>query len=315
MKKAKIITLFLSILVMMVPIFSLGESVYPLEGSISLTYWMPLNAGAAKYITSYDDNYAYAKMQELTGIDIEWIHPAVGQETEQFNLMLVSDQIPDLVAMANKYDGGEYQGVRDGVFLDLTNLVEKYAPNYWNLLQTNDAFRRTATDENGMIAAFCAYKEPGDPPAQRLIIHSSTMAEINEDVPQTIADWDRVLEKISATGTIPFLLAPNGIEPILVGAYDTYPGFYVNEEGKIDYGFITEGFRQYLTKMNEWYEKGYISKDFTSIDINSRRTKFDSGEIAVISDAIVATYNRAKKANNPIISTPYPTINTGDTLH
>ena len=315
MKNSRIVALLLAILIVAVPIFSVAESVYPLAGSPTLTYWMPLNAGVAKYIKSYDENYAYAKMQEITGVDIEWIHPAAGQETEQFNLMMASRDKPDLIAMANKYDGGEYQGVRDGVFLDLTDLIEKYAPNYWNLLQTHEDFRRTAVDKDGMIAAFCTYKEPGDPPASRLIIHESTMQAIGETVPETIADWDRIFEKIYATGVIPYLLAANGVEPIFVGAYDTYPGFYVNLEGKIEYGYITEGFRQYLTQMHEWYEKGYITKDFTSLDSNTRRTKFDSGEIAVLADAIVATFNRAVKAGNPIISTPYTTVERGATLH
>ena len=273
----KIISVMLCLAMLITPLASMAEVTYPISDTpITLTYWMPLNGGAAKYITSYDENTAYAQMQLDTGVDIEWKHPAVGQEQEAFNMMLLSKELPDLIAMANKYTGGEHQGVRDGIFVDLTPYLEEYAPDYWALLQSNEEFRRTVTDENGMIAAFCTYKEPGDPNAMRLVLQDSVMKELGAEVPLTIADWDALFEKMLAKGITPYLLDANGQSKLFMGAFDTYPGFYV-KDGQVQYGFMNEGFRAYLKQMNEWYQKGYISKDFTSIDGNTANTMFDSG--------------------------------------
>lgn len=311
----KIISVMLCLAMLITPLMSMAEVTYPLsETPIKLTYWMPLNGGAAKYITSYDENTAYAQMQLDTGVDIEWKHPAVGQEGEAFNMMLLSKELPDLIAMANKYTGGEHQGVRDGIFVDLTPYLEEYAPDYWALLQSNEDFRRTVTDENGMIAAFCTYKEPGDPNAMRLVLQDSVMKDLGAEIPLTIADWDALFEKMLAKGITPYLLDANGQSKLFMGAFDTYPGFYV-KDGQVQYGFMNEGFRAYLKQMNEWYQKGYISKDFTSIDGNTANTMFDSGAVGTYTTAIVACFNRNQKKAQTILSSPYPRVTADQKLH
>lgn len=54
--------------------------------------------------------------------------------------------------------------------------------------------------------------------------------------------------------------------------------FYV-DNGKIKFGQMEPGFKSYLELMNKWYEKGYISKDFTSIEATEVNTLFDTGKI------------------------------------
>lgn len=316
MKRSTVLSLVLALALLLTPLGSLAEVAYPIEGTpLTLTYWMPLNSGAAKYISSYDENTAYARMQEDTGVDIEWLHPPVGQEQESFNMMLVSNKLPDLIAMANKYDGGEFQGMRDGVFVNLTDYLPTYAPDYWALIQSDPEFRRCVTDNEGNVVAFCAFKEAGDPPANRLIVHKSVMEELGAEVPTTVAEWDALFEQMKGLGITPYLLDASGVNKAFVGAFGTYPGFYVNLDGGITYGYITEEFRGYLTQMHDWYEKGYISKDFTSIDGNTRQTMFDAGELGCVYEAIVASYNRSEKKGTPILSTPYPRLNEGDALH
>lgn len=102
---------------------------------VTLTYWAPINAAASKYVTSYSENTAYQEVMERLGIKIEFIHPAVGQEQEEFNLLFLGDKLPDIIAYADHYVGGEFQGMRDGVFQDITELAPEYAPDYYKILQ------------------------------------------------------------------------------------------------------------------------------------------------------------------------------------
>ena len=316
MNKTRFLALTVALLLALSPVLAAAEVLYPIaEEPVHLTYWMPLNSGAAKYITSYDENYAYAKMKENTGVDIDWIHPAVGQEKEQFDMMLLSNKHPDMIAMAHRYNGGEQQGVRDGVFLDLTPYLEQWAPDYWALLQREDEFRRSVTDNEGNVAAFCAYKEPGDPQSVRLIVHQNVMESLKLDVPTTVDEWENLFAAMLDMGTTPYLLDANGVSKIFVGAFGAYPGFYVNLDGAITYGYTTDAFRAYLEKMHDWYVKGYISKDFTSIDGNTAKTKFDAGELGCMADAIVGAYNRSMRKGNPILSTPYPRLTKDQVLH
>ncbi len=72
---------------------------YPIktEKPVSLSFWMPMQASAAKFITSYKDNPALVQLEKDTGVTIKWLHPAVGQEQEQFNLLMASGELPDLL--------------------------------------------------------------------------------------------------------------------------------------------------------------------------------------------------------------------------
>lgn len=48
------------------------------EDLVTLTYWVPLNGSASKYITSYNENIAYQEAMKRLGIKIEFVHPAIG---------------------------------------------------------------------------------------------------------------------------------------------------------------------------------------------------------------------------------------------
>ena len=64
------------------------EGQYPIRGKgVKLTYWAPIAEAAVPFISSYDENPAWRKVQEATGVDIEFIHPPVGTEKESFQLL------------------------------------------------------------------------------------------------------------------------------------------------------------------------------------------------------------------------------------
>ena len=42
----------------------MNEGQYPIKGeNLKLTYWMPINSGAAQFISSYEENPAYQLIQ------------------------------------------------------------------------------------------------------------------------------------------------------------------------------------------------------------------------------------------------------------
>ena len=89
-------------------------------------------------------------------------------------------------------------------------------------------------------------------------------------------------------------------------------GFQKDENGKVSWGMIAPGFKDYLALMNKWYEKGYISKDFAN-QVNTN-TMFDNSEIGTYYDAIVATYNRGQRYGATIVAAPYPRLDENQKL-
>ena len=67
------------------------------DRDITLTYWAPLNSKVISFATSLSDVLCYQELEKATGIKLQFQHPPVGQEKEQFNLMLASKKLPDLI--------------------------------------------------------------------------------------------------------------------------------------------------------------------------------------------------------------------------
>lgn len=290
---------------------------YPIvtDGSVTLRYWTTINPSASKYIKTYAENTAYQEIEKKTGVKIEWVHPASGMEREQFNLLMASGDLPDIIACADFYKGGEFQGLYDGFFMDLTGLIPQYAPDYQRLIQGDDEFMREISDENGRICGFYSYKSYGDPPFERIILRKDVLAELGKDIPRTIADYDDLFAVMLARGITPFMPNKTGYVRQFIGAFGVLSGFYKNENGKILYGQVTQEFKKYLELMGGWYAKGYISRDFTSIDNNQTNTLFDTKKIGMFISAIVANYNRGARLGFEVTSAPYPRLRLGDQLH
>lgn len=101
----------------------------PEEKATSFTYWVPMNANIATRIQNYNEVAMYQQREKDSGIHIEFIHPALGQEAEQFNLMIASRDLPDLVEYNwVNYQGGVQKAIDDGVIIKLNDYIDQYAP-------------------------------------------------------------------------------------------------------------------------------------------------------------------------------------------
>lgn len=69
--------------------------------------------------------------------------------------------------------------------------------------------------------------------------------------------------------------------PEIFGAYGTLPFSWMEENGKIVYGGVTEGTKEALKTLAEWYKEGIIHPDFITDDINGSAysERFINGEI------------------------------------
>lgn len=310
----KLIALLLAVLLL--PLGALAEIALPLVTEpVTLTYWVPLNPSAAQFIQSYNENEAYREIERRTGVHIEFIHPATNEAQQQFNLMMLSGELPDIIAGAGLYNGGEFQGMTDGWFLNLTEYLPEYAPDYWKLITSDDEAYREATNDAGDVAAFYLIKPQGDPPFRRIVLRQDMLDELGAQIPETLDELEALFDKMLAAGITPYMLAASGYEEQLEGLYQVLHGFYKDLDGKVQFGQIQPQYKDYLALLNKWYQKGYISPDFTSVNITTIRTMFDTKQIGTFMDAIVANYNRAEQQGFKVVSAPYPRLDKEQKLH
>jgi len=283
---------------------------YPIDTDAVLKIWMPISSSCTNQISSYAENESFIFAQEATGIDVEFIHPSNSAVNEEFNLMIVSGDLPDIIV------NGQYQGsgadsatngVEDGIFLDLTDYMPENSPVYWNYLNTNEEFYQDATNAEGRVYYYTNYKNVTadvEGSWDRFQVRKDWLEEIGLETLYTVADYEKYFQHILDTkeGVTPFTMVKSGIERCFLTAFEVSEGWY-HVDGQVKWGQVEDGFGDYLALMNSWYNKGYISPDFTSY--SSEREAYLAGESGGYCGTSVDTFELAAEIDLPIQNTPY----------
>ena len=92
---------------------------------------MGLNSNVSATTTNLGDTPFAQELSKRTGINVEYIHPPLGQENEQFNLMIASTELPDIIEYNwSTFQGGPEQAISQNIILPLDDLINKYSPNF-----------------------------------------------------------------------------------------------------------------------------------------------------------------------------------------
>ena len=295
---------------------------YPVENGGTITMWIPLNGTSAKYYQSLAEDISVKQFVEDTGIQVEFVHPASGQEKENLNLLIVSDGLPDIICDVDNtayYTGGAATGVADGIFADLTDLVAEYAPDYNYFLENNDLFWRLATGGDGSVYAIYNYKDIQAPYYERTQFRKDWLDEWGMEIPTTFDEYEAYFQKVQETypDVSPFTLDKTGLEVQFMASFDIATvdngqRFYV-KDGVIHHTFNEDGLLDYLTLMNDWYQKGYINMDFTTVENVDQ--EFAAGRTACVVGNSDNIFTLAGSLDFEPTTGPYPRVNEGDEYH
>lgn len=267
-----------------------GESQAEAEGSaaevdlsenITISVWE--QADDYEYYQNYSDNPVVDWWSKKYNMTLEFQQPAMGSESSQFTLMLGTGDYTDFMDLGFAQDSTDAL-YADGVIQDLTPYVEQYMPNYLAFVNAegNEDVKATVYDDNGriFIIPFVEEQEPlqwGGLMYRRDILETMTGGNIafpsGEDHPATVEDWDYMLPLMKAyfdasgmEDTACLIIPAAGYFQMgnLISGFGIGGMTYVKKDGSIGYGPAEPEMFNYLKKMNEWYEAGYIYKDFAS---------------------------------------------------
>lgn len=184
-----------------------NEQGYPdLQGE-TITIWHVLTGGNAQ-ITNDLGEYAVIKdLEEKFNVNIEFVHPPIGQEQDNFAVMMAGNELPDMIfcgGIDSYYPGGVEMAYADGLLFDYTEYInEEYTPNFYNLISNDEFLRRSVTDDQGRIvylgAKICG-SETSDFNYSGLLIRQDYLDQAGLEVPQTIDDWTNMLQAFKDMG-------------------------------------------------------------------------------------------------------------------
>ncbi len=211
---------------------------------------------------------------------MEYTSLSTSASSEQFNVMIASGSYPDLIGWGLNYANGDDAAVDEEIYLDLTEYIAEYAPNYYSLLATDEDLLKSAVSSSGYITAFFGLTTEDTLGKAGLVIRTDVLEELGLDKPYTIEEFEEVLAAFQSYGMEQplMMLSPGAIQDDWLAAAFDVAAFTNNfpqsvapvyvVDGEIKFGPLEEGFKEYITLMHEWYEKGYIHSDFISINSN-----------------------------------------------
>ena len=245
----------------------------PIAEGEELTYFCELPGYMSMFnVNSYDDMNAFKFAEELLGVDVEFVIVNSESFSTNFQLMVASGDITDLVAGASNEYTSTSQMLEDGVAIDLMEYQEEL-PNYWNALNHYEEYQKIAITQDGtMPEVICIaddYKVQSG-----MQIRADWLEQVGMDVPETIDELHEVLKAfVSECGADHALLltgSPQMTGSAIVGGmgsigYDpsSTANMYV-VDGEIHNGFQDESYRAYMEMIAQWYSEGLIAQDFAT---------------------------------------------------
>jgi len=246
-------------------------SVYPIPGQPELSFYLPLHEPLlAALALDYNEYPVRQEMERRTGVHIKWRLPNLSTNTEQFNLMAASQDYTDIISNP-VYGPGLDQAVMDGIFLRLNEIMDEHAPNYLAMInEREDAIRGSLTDDGNRVGFAMIFEWMGkrNPPANGIAWRRDVAKDYGwETAPTSVAELNEYLDVLLSNGHSGFFAPPTyGFEGsessgVLPGFFDAATRF-LNVDGKVQYGPLMPGFKDYVIQMKEWYDKGILFEDF-----------------------------------------------------
>lgn len=302
-----------------------AEFSYPVTEGGTLSYWMELNANVAANYSSINDTEFGKKLQENTGITVEFQHPAVGQVAEQFNLLLSKSTLPDIIEYSwLTYAGGPQKAIEDGVIIPLNDVIDNYCPNLKAYLEANPDVDRMIKTDDGAYYCF-PFIRGGEKlkTSTGLMVRGDWLEELGMEVPKTMDEWYEVLtafkEKKGAEAPFTYLYSSAGLtdnNPFAY-AYGAPRNFYIGDDGKVHYGAIEDGYREYLKTMNKWMSEGLLDVDLATLtgdQVTAKVTNGTAGASFGWCGSSLGTWTNAGKTTTEsfsLVPAPYPTLESG----
>lgn len=263
---------------------------YPLtDEPMTLVLWNPLpNWLSAMFgASSWSELPVIDFVEEATGIHLEFIEPSDTAASESFNLMIASEDYPDLLDCTTYSGGGLAAAADNNVIIELTEYLDVDMPNYSTLLDSVDSasVKDTISDNGNTYAIYTImntyFSESG------LYLRRDWLDHLNLDVPETVDQLHSYLSAIqSEYGTEYSLWADNScVLTHIVGAFgiagaNLSAGNEIGEfieGGKVRDSLTNNGYREYIKFMNELYEEGIIHQDFLTTNMRCNDMAASSG--------------------------------------
>lgn len=274
------------------PDYELEDITFPLEEEVTLKFMTQSSPLAP---TDPNEKLIYQRLQEDTGVKIEWANYTHDAFIEKRNIALASGALPDVILDAgfSNYDLLKYSD--DGTIIAVDELIDQYMPNLQAVLEKRPEYRDLITAPDGHIYGFPWIEELGNGTERIQVvgglpwINVTWLENLGLDMPTNYEELKEVLiafKENDPNGNgekdeIPIgaIINDGDQDPAIIlgsiGKGDTPDHTIVNEDGQVEFTAMDEGYKDQINYLNELYELGLIDEDAFEQDWNMFISKGD----------------------------------------
>lgn len=290
-------------------------SSYPVQTDETLTYWRPLSVHISTSVDNFGATEIAQEYEKRTGIKIKYLHPVAGQDTESLNLMISSNDLPDIIHTSwGLYPGGPTKAINEEVILPL-DAYKEYAPAFFKFMEEHPEYDKPSKTDNGEHYGFTFVQDGNDLlMVSGPVVRRDWLTELGLDMPTSVDDWTEMLtafkEKKGATAPMSFNygnicyffnMFESGFDPYVDGDEVKYPA-------------VQPEFKTALIQIKNWFDNGLLDKNIVSVDgklIDNQILNNQTGATITSGGGGIGQYMRMGVQNNPsfdLLAVPYPTF-------
>lgn len=290
---------------------------------VTISAW---RSWTSTFYTDPNEIPANQEIEKITNVHVNFTCAPTQNAQEAFGIMVASNDYTDMIfghayGSVPNYTGGIDKAIADGVYIDIRDYLD-LAPNFKaRIAASSDADKQSKTDSG---AYYFSCIQSGEQPAwYGTMVRTDWLEQAGLSEPATISDWYNMLTEFKNNGHPNALfIASTGYELLgfgIVGAFNSPPTFF-NKDGKVHYGAIEDGYKDYLMTLAKWYAEDLIDRDFSShISRNDQGNLFSQDKVGAADGSV---YSAA--INYPMLhggegvkweAVPLPVLNKGDVGH
>jgi putative aldouronate transport system substrate-binding protein len=236
------------------------------------------------------------EITKKTGITLDFV-PIAGDAQEKLNLMLASNDMPDIVSI-DRWSDANSKYIKSKAVIPLDDLMEKYGPNVKS--QLGDTLKKVLNEDGhlyGIPSWFSSEVQPS--PVFGFLIRMNYVKELGyyekytskgyftkDEFLSLLKDWKAKYPNINGKDTLPVTINQDnysGARYTFMGMYAI--GSYYEQDGKLRDNVYNPAYKEMFMFMNQLYREGLLDKDWPVNKTALWNEKMSNGYVLCAPDA------------------------------
>lgn len=249
---------------------------FPLEEPIEISVYCCSGDSAYRL----EDTVIYKWMEEKTNVKLNVTNVNLTENSEKYNVLINSGDYPDVFIKGGMSPDELLEYGKEGIFLQLDEYLEEYAPNYCALIDERDDWT-AVTSGDGHIYSTYELSLPNTGNTPHMWINQKWLDNLGLEMPQSREDFYNVLKAFKEqdadgdgdpNNEIPWIASGDitPVEDILPCFGFNMQGWWdpwcVSEDGEsIEFFPATERYKDVLGFITQCYEEELLYKESFSL--------------------------------------------------